>query len=164
MLNQNTEYKLTNSNSFSNTLSNTDLTVGFAGTTITTPATYNELTYTSSNPWYDHWMAQEHSLLKYWKIYRETMYNPKYVVGIDVGIEETNKEIKMSDSKNKTVDLFDDKSEEQKLLEEYGIVNECGDVTDTGLQVLLKLMLAEKRTVIVDKLKADKDSKKKLKS
>lgn len=64
----------------------------------------------------------------------------------------------------KTVDLFDDKSEEQKLLEEYNVVDDRGCLTPTGWEVLGKLLLAEKKDAIVAKLKADKDSKKKTKT
>lgn len=73
--------------------------------------------------------------------------------------ETVNK--KESKVANKTVDLFDDKAEDQKLLEEYNIVGATGCLTETGWEVLGKLLLAEKREAIVEKLRTDKASKKK---
>jgi hypothetical protein len=68
---------------------------------------------------------------------------------------------KMKEPKMKTLDLFDDKPDEQKLLEEYNVVDESGHLTQTGLDILGKLLFADKKSTIIAKLKADKDSKKK---
>lgn len=136
----------------------TDYTVGYVQTN-TVPVTSPYFSYASS-PFYDNWVQEEHNR-KYkevWKKLMEVSYNPTYYLPYSTEIKE---EEKVSDVKKKTVDLFDDKEEGQKLLEDYGIVNEAGDVTDTGLQVLLKLLLSDKRSGIIEKLKADKDSKKK---
>jgi len=117
-------------------------TVGF----VSTP------TYTK-NPYYE-WVV-DNDTFSYKKIF-QTYYDNYITPTITIQKEE-----KMAEVKSKTVDLFDDKSEEQRLLEEYNIVDDRGCLTTIGWEVLGKLLLADRKSAIVDKLKADKESKKK---
>lgn len=131
-----------------------------AGTGLTSGALGNLVSYTNSNSFTSilNWPKLTHTSHN-WGLTQDKLKEAME----DLNRELTKKEKKMNSTNytNKTIDLFDDKDESRKLLEEYSIVEADGSLTAIGWGVLGKLLLAEKRETIVAKLKADKDSKKK---
>lgn len=68
----------------------------------------------------------------------------------------------MSNVIRKVKDLT--KSKEQKLLEKYDVVDECGDLTDTGQRLVIEKALAAHKAEIVadlEKVQSDEDKKRK---
>ncbi len=68
--------------------------------------------------------------------------------------EEYNGDKTMKDARKAINNL--DINEDTLLLQEAGFENECGGRTDEGTEAILDLLYKEKRTVLIEKLKAAK--------
>lgn len=132
-----------------NSPTNIDLTVGFASTTIGSGLNVdrdyiltNPTLYTSNN-WWDQYYPDDLTMRR-----------------MRIEVEKLQATTKSKEQEMSTLDLFSNKDEDQKLLEEYEIINETGDLTKTGWIIIGKLLLADKKTTIIETLKADKEAKK----